>query len=133
MSDSGEETEGEIEQEIHVIHRPKIEWQRTNSCNGKEVRKNFLPEYRNDQRTFGRKCLKCSLIIQASNNGSTNLINHLKSCYLKTSTLSGQSSVKAWFERSCKVAKLVRHFAKLFSLSRISFYTLQRIKQGARQ
>ena len=79
-----------------------------------------MAESRNGQSTFGQNCIKCSTFIQASCNGTTNLINHLKRCNLKTSKLSGQSSVKAMFPSTNAPSRHgLREVAKLLYVDNI--------------
>ena len=47
MSESGEETEGEIEQEFHVIHHSKIERKRMDCCEDEDLRTKVWAEHRN--------------------------------------------------------------------------------------
>ena len=88
-SDTEYETEGEEVQQVSVKNTV---WCPIENCRNEQVRKQFLAEYRNGQRSLQRKCVTCSTIIQASNGGTTNLMNHLKFCKTRVAKQPGQPS-----------------------------------------
>ena len=94
-SDTEDETEGE--EEVQQVSVKNTVWCPIENCRNEQVRKQFLAEYRNGQRSLRQKCVTCSTKIQASNGGTTNLMNHLKFCKTRVAKQSGQPSVQAFF------------------------------------
>ena len=67
---SGSDTEGEGVSEVSV--RPNFVWKELKTKN-QLVKKYFLAELKDGRLTAKRKCIRCSAIVTAFNNGTTNL------------------------------------------------------------
>ena len=74
---SGSDTEGEDVSEVSV--RPNFGWKELKTKT-QLVKECFLAQLTDGWLTTKRNCIRCSAIVKASNNSSTKLVNHTKSC-----------------------------------------------------
>ena len=88
------DTEGNYVSEVSF--RSNIVWEELKTKN-QLVKTYFLAEHKDSRWNTKRKCIRCSAIVKASTNGTTNLVNHIKSCGKKLTQEHNQPSITGSF------------------------------------